>query len=146
LRETFGLLKSWRRIRKAMRSEVISPAFRERLMLAVTAVNECRYCAHAHSKEALKHGIGQPELEQLLLGEFEECPRREIPAILYAQLWAESDGKPPAEALDELEKHYSPQEVEHIHLYLRMIRLGNLGGNSWDYILSRLPCLRRYSR
>jgi len=146
LRETFGLLKSWRRIRKAMRSEVISPAFRERLMLAVTAVNECRYCAHAHSKEALKHGIGQPELEQLLLGEFEECPRREIPAILYAQLWAESDGKPPAEALDELEKHYSPQEIEYIHLYLRMIRLGNLTGNSWDYIISRLPCLRRYSR
>lgn len=115
-------------------------------MLAVTAVNDCRYCAHAHSKEALKYGISQTELEQLLLGEFKGCPRREIPAILYAQLWAESDGKPLAEALDELEKYYSPQEIEYIHLYLRMIRLGNLTGNSWDYIISRLPCLRRYSK
>ena len=146
LREAAGLLKNWRQIRKAMRSEVISPAFRERLMLAVTAVNECRYCSYAHSKEALKHGISQPELEQLLSGEFKECPRREIPAILYAQHWAESDGQPPAEALDELKKHYSPQEIEHIHLYLRMIRLGNLTGNSWDYIISRLPCRRRHIR
>ena len=115
-------------------------------MLAVTAVNECRYCSYAHSKEALKHGISQPELEQLLSGEFKECPRREIPAILYARHWAESDGQPPAEALDELKKYYSPQEIKHIHLYLRMIRLGNLTGNSWDYIISRLPCRRRHIR
>jgi AhpD family alkylhydroperoxidase len=146
IKETFSLLKSWRRIRKAMRSEVIPPAFRERLMLAVTAVNDCRYCSYAHSKEALKHGISQTELEQLLSGEFKGCPRREIPAIFYAQHWAESDGKPQAEALDELEKNYSSQEIEYIHLYLRMIRLGNLAGNSWDYMISRLPCLRRYSR
>ncbi len=115
-------------------------------MLSVTAVNECRYCTHAYSKEALKHGIVQLELERILSGRFEECPGREIPAILYAQHWAESDGHPPAEALDELKKNYSPQEIEYIHLYLRMIRLGNLAGNSWDYMLSRLPCLRRYSR
>jgi AhpD family alkylhydroperoxidase len=146
LKETAGLLKSWRRIRKAMRSGLISPAFRERLMLAVTAVNECRYCSYAHSKKALKHGISQLELEQILSGEFKECPQCEIPAILYAQHWAESDGQPQTEALDKLKEYYSPQEIEHIHLYLRMIRLGNLTGNSWNYILPRLPCLRRHSR
>jgi AhpD family alkylhydroperoxidase len=144
--ETFALLKSWRRIRKAMRSGLISPAFRERLMLAVTAVDECRYCSYAHSKEALKHGISRHELEQILSGEFKECPQYEIPAILYAQHWAESDGQPQTEALDKLKEYYSPQEIEDIHLYLRMIRLGNLTGNSWNYILSRLPCLRRHSR
>ena len=129
-----------------MRSEIISPAFRERLMLAVTEVYQCRYCTYAHSKEALKHGISQPELEQILSGEFKECPQREIPAILYAQHWAESDGHPHTEALDKLKEYYSPQEIEHIHLYLRMIRLGNLTGNSWDYILSRLPFIRWYSK
>lgn len=146
LKETAAFLKSWRQIRKAMRSEVISPAFRERLMLAVTVVNECRYCSYAHSKEALKHGISQPELEQILSGEFKECPQREIPAILYAQHWAESDGQPKTEALDKLKEYYSAQEIEHIHLYLRMIRLGNLTFNSWNYIISRLPCLRRHSK
>ena len=58
-----------------MRSDVISSAFRERLMLAVTSVNECRYCARVHSVEALKHGVDQPELEQILSGEFNECPQ-----------------------------------------------------------------------
>lgn len=115
-------------------------------MLAVTAVNDCRFCSYAHSKEALKHGISQAELEQLLSGDFRECPKREIPAVLYSQHWAESDGNPQAEAMDELKKHYSPQEIDYIHLYLKMIRLGNLTGNSWDYILYRIPCLRRYSR
>jgi AhpD family alkylhydroperoxidase len=146
LKETAGLLKSWRQIRKVMRSKVISPAFRERLMLAVTAVYECRYCSYAHSKEALKHGVEQFEMEQILSGEFEKCPRSEIPAILYAQHWAESDGHPQAESLDKLKEYYAPQEIEYIHLYLRMIRLGNLTGNSWDYIISRLPSVRRYNK
>ena len=115
-------------------------------MLAVTAVNECRYCTYAHSKEALKHGIDQFEMEQILSGEFENCPPYEIPAILYAQHWAESDGHPQADILDKLKEDYSSQEVEYIHLYLRMIRLGNLTGNSWDYIISRLPCRRRHIR
>jgi AhpD family alkylhydroperoxidase len=146
LKEMFGLLKDWRQIRKAMRSEVISPAFRERLMLAVTEVYKCRYCTYAHSKEALKHGIDQFEMDQILSGEFEKCPRSEIPAILYAQHWAESDGHPQAESLNKLKGYYSAKEIEYIHLYLRMIRLGNLTGNSWDYILSRLPFVRRYNK
>lgn len=115
-------------------------------MLAVTSVNECRYCSYAHSREALKHGISQYELEQILSGEFKECPEREIPAILYAQHWAENDAKPQAEALDKLKEAYSPQEIEHIHIYLRMIRLGNLTGNSWDYMLSRIPCRRSQAK
>lgn len=142
LRETFSLLKSWRRIRRAMRSGSISPEFRERLMLAVTSVNECRYCVRFHSQEAIKHGISQPELEKLLAGEFSGCPPGELPAVIYAQHWAENDGQPSDTAMDELKKHYSPQEIENIHIYLRMIRMGNLSGNTWDYILSRLSWRR----
>ena len=145
LKETVGFLKSWRQIRRAMRSEIISPAFRERLMLAVTSVNECRYCSYAHSKEALRHGIDQLETEQILSGEFRQCPQREIPAILYAQHWAESDGHPQTDILDKLKENYSSQEIEDIHLYLRMIRIGSLTGNSCDYILYRMPC-RRHAR
>ena len=142
LRETFGLLASWRSIRRAMRAGDISPAFRERLMLAVTSVNDCRYCARFHGQEALKHGISQPELGKLLAGEFAGCPPRELPAIIYAQCWAENDAEPSEAAIEELQKHYSAQEIEHIHIYLRMIRMGNMSGNTWDYILYRLPWRR----
>ncbi len=55
-------------IRRAMR-ELISPAFRERLMLAVTEVNGCRYCSYYHAREALKSGISGAELAALLAGQ-----------------------------------------------------------------------------
>ncbi|HIP70733.1 MAG TPA: carboxymuconolactone decarboxylase family protein, partial [Anaerolineae bacterium] len=37
-------------VRKAMRGELVSFPFRERLMMAVTAVNQCRYCTYYHVK------------------------------------------------------------------------------------------------
>ncbi|MCK4314262.1 MAG: carboxymuconolactone decarboxylase family protein [Anaerolineae bacterium] len=46
-------MKSRSRIRAVMKQNLTSPAFRERLMLAVTAVNGCRYCSHVHAREAL---------------------------------------------------------------------------------------------
>jgi AhpD family alkylhydroperoxidase len=52
-------------IRRAMR-ELLSPAFRERLMLVVTEVNGCRYCRTFHASEALKEGITDTELAELL--------------------------------------------------------------------------------
>jgi AhpD family alkylhydroperoxidase len=41
---------------------LIAPAFRERLMLAVTAVNCCRYCSFVHTRMALAAGM---EIENL---------------------------------------------------------------------------------
>ena len=38
-------------IRRAMR-ELVSPAYRERLMMVVTEVNGCRYCSYYHSRLA----------------------------------------------------------------------------------------------
>ena len=48
-------------IRILMGEEVLSPAFRERLMLAVTAVYGCRYCSFAHAREAISKGVSQEE-------------------------------------------------------------------------------------
>jgi AhpD family alkylhydroperoxidase len=39
-----------------MRGELIDAAFRERLMLAVTAVHGCRCCSYVHAKQALVEG------------------------------------------------------------------------------------------
>lgn len=50
------------KLRQAMRGELVDVAFRERLMLAVTAVNECRYCSYYHAKEALKANLSEAEI------------------------------------------------------------------------------------
>lgn len=131
-------LQNRKKLRDVKNKGLLSPAFQERLMLAVTSVEGCHYCSYLHSKLALKGGVSQEEIEKLLSGEVESCPEEEALAILYAQHWAESNACPDPEAVDRLKEKYGTEKAEAIHLMLRMIRLGNLIGNSWDYLLYRL--------
>lgn len=135
----FRLIVSRRReIRSLMQGEIITPAFRERLMLVVTAVHRCRYCSYAHAREALSNGIPQEEIEALAQGLFEGSPSEEVPALLYAQHWAEANGEPEAPVREQVVAQYGERVVEMMELALRMIRAGNLSGNTFDYLLHRI--------
>jgi len=127
-----------KRLQEVKNKGLLSPAFRERLMLAVISVESCRYCSYFHSKLALKGGISPDEIGQLLSGDFEGCPEDEAMAVLYAQHWAESNACPDPEAVRKLHEIYGSEKAEAINLMLRMIRLGNLLGNTWDYFLYRI--------
>ena len=107
-------------------------------MLAVTAVYGCRYCSYFHAKQGLKSGLEKEEAVALLSGSLETCPPEEAVALLYAQHWAESNANPDAEALRRLEDTYGTDKAKAINLLLRMVRVGNLAGNLWDYFLYRL--------
>ena len=132
------ILKESGHIRDLMRQKTLSGAFRERLMLAVTSVYGCRYCSWAHSREALKNGVNQTEIVRLLQGSVDGCPAEEAVAVLYAQHWADSDTKPDREAISRLVKTYGLEKAEAINLALRMIRVGNLTGNTWDAFLAKV--------
>ena len=126
-------------VRKTMRGELISQAFRERLMMVVTQVNGCRYCSYFHAQEALKAGIAEGELKSLLAGAIpDDCPSEEYSALLYAQHWAESNAQPDSEVIQRLNETYGQEKADAIHLVLRMIRVGNLLGNFGDYLLYRI--------
>ena len=116
----------------------ISPAFRERLMLTVTAVNACRYCAYFHARLALTTGISSDEIKHLLEGMVTAAPADEIPALVYAQHWAETNASPDAAARAALVTAYGEDTARAIEYVLRMIRVGNLLGNTFDYVLHRL--------
>jgi AhpD family alkylhydroperoxidase len=119
-------------------NKAISPAFRERLMLAVTAVYGCRYCSYFHAKRGLKSGINSDEAAALLAGNLEACPSEEALALLYAQHWAESNANPDRESIEGLERMYGAEKTKAINLALRMVRVGNLAGNLWDYVLYKI--------
>ena len=126
-------------LHKATRGGLVPFAFRERLMLVVTEVNGCRYCSYFHAKEALKAGITTEELKDLLAGCIpEEAPEEEYPALLYAQHWAESDAHPEPDAQQVLLETYGVEKSDAINMILRMIRVGNLLGNTGDYWLYRI--------
>jgi AhpD family alkylhydroperoxidase len=125
-------------IRRMMRSETFSPAFRERLFLAVTQVNGCRYCSYFHAQQALIQGISEAEIRAIGDGLFDKCPAEELTALCYAQHWAETNTHPTSGTRAHLLKTYDDETVVQIDLALRMIRIGNLTGNLLDYILFRL--------
>jgi AhpD family alkylhydroperoxidase len=116
----------------------ITPAFRERLMLTVTAVNACRYCAYFHTRLALATGIEHTEIEQILGGVLENVPERERVALAYAQHWAETNAQPDPAVRAMFVATYGDDTARAIELVLRMIRVGNLMGNTFDYVLYRL--------
>jgi AhpD family alkylhydroperoxidase len=132
------LARNMRCLKSGNLNGAISPAFRERLMLAVTAVYGCRYCSYFHTKRGLQSGIDGEEAAALLAGSLEVCPPEEAVALLYAQHWAESNTNPEAEAVKRLEHTYGTEKAKAINLVLRMVRVGNLAGNLWDYCLYRL--------
>ncbi len=135
LADIFFLAKNIGPVWRVMRRKPVSAAFRERLMLAVTSVYGCRYCAWGHSREALRSGVGGAEIRSLLAGNVSDCPEDEAIALLYAQHWADSDARPDPDAAANLERTYGLQKAEAINLLLRMIRVGNLSGNTWDRFL-----------
>jgi AhpD family alkylhydroperoxidase len=131
-----------KQLRAAMRGS-LSPAFRERLMMVVTAVNACRYCSYYHAREALAAGIPQDEIDRLLSGAVEAYDPREATALLYAQHWAESDANPDPQAAQRLVETYGSDVASAIEVVLRMIRAGNYMGNTLDYVLFRVTGGRR---
>ena len=140
--DTSFAITNRKKIGLVMKGNLISPAFRERLMLTVTSVNNCRFCSYVHSKQALLSGLSKEETEMLLKGVIDNCPDKEIPALFYAQHWADTDAKPDPKARHKLVENYGKDTVEVIELVLRVIRMGNLVGNTWDYFLYRLSFAR----
>ena len=116
----------------------ISASFRERIILVVTGVNQCRYCRAAHSALARACGIGQDEIDALLSGVVLDAPVQEQPALRFALDWARNGGFGRQEEWQNLKERYSEKAVDEIELILKGIRLGNLTGNSFDAILEKV--------
>jgi AhpD family alkylhydroperoxidase len=133
------ILSHRKKIKSAMSSDLVTAAFRERLMLAVTEVNQCSYCRRFHVGQAKKVGISVDEVTQYLKGTIPETiPEDQKLAVCYAQHWAETDADPDPDFQDQVKRVYGDKGFEEILMVLRMIRMGNLLGNTADYWLFRI--------
>ncbi len=124
---------------RALRRPDTSPALREQVMLAVTSVNDCRYCSWAHTGLALSEGVDLDQLHDLLEGRMQSAPdERAARAILFARHFADSDRQPDPAAQAALREHFSEEELREIMAYIHAIYFANLTGNTVDALLSRL--------
>mgnify|MGYP006279585137 CR=1 FL=1 len=131
-------IKNRDKIKKLHKEQLLNKDFQERLMVAVTGVNDCRYCTYYHTRLALETGITSEEIDNLLEGTFEDSPDNEKIALLYAQHWADQNGSPDMDYKEELIECYGLEKSQLINLTIRTINFGNLMGNTLDYFLYKL--------
>lgn len=120
------------------RSGRMSKAFQERIMLAVTSVNGCRYCSYFHTSLALKEGMSADDIQQFLSGEFAGAPVSEVVALLFAEHYAESAGQYDAAAYQRVVDAYGDEMARYILASIRTIMFGNVYGLMFDALQSRL--------
>jgi AhpD family alkylhydroperoxidase len=138
LRDLWRMVRSMRAVLALSLPGGIAAGFRERIMLVVTGVNRCRHCAWGHEILAQRAGLSKAEIGSLLALDLENCAEGEIPGLLYAIHWAESDGAPSVEARSGLEAAYGSGVASQIEAAVLMIHAGNRFGNTYDYWLSRI--------
>ncbi|MBN1925734.1 MAG: carboxymuconolactone decarboxylase family protein [Prolixibacteraceae bacterium] len=125
-------------IRNAMRDKNIGKPFIEKIMTITSAVNGCKYCKWIHAKQALKLGISEEEVKNLLNLQFHiNASSYEMPALLYAQHYAETNRKPDHLMNEKLIQNYGDKTALHIITLIRIVYYGNLSGNTWDAFISR---------
>lgn len=117
---------------------VLGPAFVERIQLAVTEVNGCIYCSWLHSRNALRAGVSQKELEGYLVGDLAEAPPEEATALMFAQHYAESTGRVDEEAWRRLVQAYGPTRADAVLASIRAIMMGNAHGVMFEALTLRL--------
>lgn len=136
------LFKNHKKIRAIEQGKIMDEEFKERLMLAVTQVNDCRYCSYYHTRLALKANISIQELEDLLDGSVKSSPQKERIALLFAQHWAEQKGDVEQEFKQKMIDTYGEKKTELIDIIIRTINFGNLMGNTFDYFLYKISFKR----
>jgi len=122
---------------RAQRSALVDPQFREKIILAVTEVNGCAICSQVHTALALKSGMSEQEISEMLSGVHANIKDNEGVAIMFAQHYADTSGHPDNEVSARLASSYSQDEVRDIHAFIKLIMVTNAHGNAFNALKQR---------
>lgn len=112
--------------------------FTERIMLTVTEVNGCELCSYAHARLALEAGLSDTEVRALLGGSSDGVPDHQLPALAFAQHYADTRGHPDPLAWQDLVDTYGEQEALSALAAVRLMMWGNAAGIPLSSLRSRL--------
>jgi len=137
LKDIKQLLIRFPQMKGAFTSGRISKQFAERIMLAVTAVNDCQYCIYGHSGSSLKSGVAAEEVVSIMNFEYDSSSFDEIVALNFAKQYAETNRLPSKKAYDELVNYYGIEKVNDIFIFIHIVSLGNFLGNTVEAFEAR---------
>lgn len=112
--------------------------FTEKIMLAVTEVNGCRYCNYLHTKLALNAGVSKEDIQILLSGQFENISPGESHAFIFAQHYADTGGNLDFETYQNFVNFYGADKAKEILSVIKAIMVGNIYGLSIDAFINRI--------
>ncbi|MEN6340003.1 MAG: carboxymuconolactone decarboxylase family protein [Clostridiaceae bacterium] len=124
-------------LKRARKSGEMTTPFMERVMLAVTEVNGCALCSYYHTRVSLENGMNAEEIKGMLGGEFASAPEAELPAILFAQHYADTRGNPSKQAWERVLAVYGETGAYGVLASIRMIMMGNAFGIVWGSFFNR---------
>jgi len=105
---------------------------REKIMLAVSIVMNCKYCSYLHTRTSLEHGVGEEEIKNLMKGELGDFPAEEAKALAYAQHFSEARENVSQEAKNEIINSYGEEKTLLIEYYAQLVYMGNMICNTVD--------------
>jgi len=122
----------------ALRNKELGKEFIEKTMMVVTGVNGCTYCTWFHANQAVKSGLSEQEIIDTFNLQFQaEADPHTLPALLFAQHYAETDRHPEPEMWQRVVDAYGETTAKHVMMIIRLIFFGNLIGNTFDAVLAR---------
>ncbi len=142
VKETYWIsyngLRTIKYMLKAKRNLQMDQKFIERIMLAVTEVNNCAICSYAHSRRALESGMTNEEIHKMLKGVMDEVPEEELDAVMFAQHYADNRGRPSKKSWQRIVEIYGLSKSKGILGAIRTIMMGNAYGIPWSSFINRL--------
>jgi len=135
---TYLAFLSIRNFSYGKRHGLLNKQFNERIMLAVTEVNGCELCSYAHTKRALETGLNNEEIQNILAGINDDVPSEEMPAIMFAQHYADLKGHPSRKSWERILEIYGVPKAKGILGAVRIMMLGNTYGIPWSSIFNKL--------
>ncbi len=133
------LISHGRAIGRAMKNPDVGRDFIGKIMMVVTAINGCTYCTWFHAKQAVEGGMSQEEMQSMFDLQFEaSATEHELPGLLYAQHYAETNRQPDPDMTARLNDFYGETTARDVMLMIRVIFFGNLLGNTFDAFPARL--------
>lgn len=110
----------------------------EKIVIVTDAVNGCIYCSWLDAKLAMKSGVSEDEIKDMLQLQFHtNASEAELNALLYAQHYAETNSKPDPAMTNKLFEYYGHKTARNIILAIRAVTFGNMYFNTWGAIISR---------
>src|SRR5699024_7932706 len=107
-------------------------------MLAVTEVNGCEICSYGHTKYALEQGMSNEEIKSFLTGNSENISSDEMPAIIFAQHYANTKGNTTEKAWKRIVQENGNGKARGVLGAISMIMVGNAYGIAISAFKSRI--------